>query len=133
MTSFESSICSVTADSSIISEYLSQPENLIDILPSDRIEDWKCTGETCSFRIKGLATIKLKLTSASSERVVYDSEDGPFDFQLIVRIEHSDAGSAVTAYFDADVSSMMAVMLKSPLTNFLNSLGEALEAKFSAG
>ena len=131
MTSFESNKYIVKASSTNISDYISKPENLVDILPADRIEGWKSDGDSCSFKIKGLASIKLKLGSVSTEKVVYVSEDGPFDFNLVVVINERESGSEVSASFDAEVASMMAMMLKSPLTNFLNSLGEALESKFS--
>lgn len=131
MTTFESNEFEVRAESASVADFLSAPSNLIEILPEDRIDDWSSDGDTCSFKIKGLAGIKLKLGPGSANEVVYDSVGGPFDFQLKVALNPIETKTMVVAKFDADVASMMAMMLKTPLTNFLNSLGTTLQQKFS--
>jgi hypothetical protein len=131
---FSSNSFNIEASNESLVAFLSVPSNLLEILPQDRIEDWKTEGETCSFKIKGLSHISLKLLSKSDEQVVYaNTSDKPFPFKL--NINAMDAGGAkasLNAAFDADVNSFMGMMLKKPLTAFLDSLGEAIEKKYSA-
>lgn len=116
-----------------LSSFLSTPENLYHILPQDRIEDWTFDDTTCSFKIKGLAHIQLKLDHASTDQVVYASNsEKPFPFFLKINTTASGSGTELRASFEADVNSMMGMMLKSPLTNFLNALGTAIQEKYAA-
>lgn len=132
MTTFNSDSYPISATPNEIYTFLAQPANLREILPQDRIENWKVDGDQCSFKIKGLADIALKLESADDYKVTYVStSEKPFAFKLIVDLNTQDNGAAISAKFDADVNSFMGMMLKSPLTNFLNSLGEALNRKYS--
>ena len=132
MTSFNSESYSLSAHQTDVSAFLSEPSNLYEILPQDRIENWNVNGNQCSFKIKGLADIALKLESATDTQVTYVStSEKPFSFKLIVLLEESPNGATISAKFDADVNSFMGMMLKTPLTNFLNSLGKALNQKYS--
>lgn len=132
MPAFNSDDHTISASPSVISTFLAQPANLKEILPSDRIENWSVEGDACAFKIKGLADIQLKVTSVEENRVIYSSmSEKPFGFKLIISITGTET-SEVNVSFDADVNSFMAMMLKTPLTNFLNSLAEALKMKYAA-
>jgi len=132
MTSFNSETYSLSANQAEVSQFLATLANLYDILPQDRIENWNVNGDQCSFKIKGLADISLKLESASENQVIYASTtEKHFSFKLIVMLDDATNGSSISAKFDADVNSFMGMMLKTPLTNFLNSLGKALNRKYS--
>ena len=132
MPAFNSDNYAISASPSVISSFLAKPANLKEILPNDRIENWSVDGDTCAFKIKGLADIQLKVTTIEENRVIYSStSDKPFQFKLVISITGSDS-SEVNVSFDADVNSFMAMMLKTPLTNFLNSLAQALKMKYAA-
>mgnify|MGYP001050815377 CR=1 FL=1 len=132
MTSFNSETYSLSTSRTEVSQFLAEPSNLYEILPQDRIENWNVNGDQCSFKIKGLADIALKLESATNTEVIYAStSEKPFSFKLIVMLDEATSGSSISAKFDADVNSFMGMMLKTPLTNFLNSLGKALNQKYS--
>ena len=132
MTSFNSETYSLSTSRTEVSQFLAEPSNLYEILPQDRIENWNVNGDQCSFKIKGLADIALKLESATNTEVIYAStSEKPFSFKLIVMLDEATSGSSISAKFDADVNSFMVMMLKTPLTNFLNSLGKALNQKYS--
>ena len=85
MAIFKSDTFLVTVGNDVISNFLCDPKNLIEILPQDRIEDWKADDTTCSFKIKGLASIFLSLESAEKHIVIFKSNsEKPFSFRLIV-------------------------------------------------
>ena len=131
MTTFESQTHQVATSPVELTSFLSQPSNLLEILPQDRIENWSSEGDTCRFKIKGLADIQLRLESSEDEKVIYVStSDKPFAFRLIIHVAGTSQ-SDLNASFEADVNSFMGMMLKTPLTNFLNALGEALKKKYA--
>jgi hypothetical protein len=133
MAEFKSASFSVDASHKVLSEFLSIPSNLLEIFPADRIEDWKSEGESCSFKIKGLSHISLRLLDKKEGKVIYENTSAkPFPFKL--NINMADAGngkSSLDANFDAEVNSFMSMMLQKPLTAFLNSLGELITKKYS--
>lgn len=132
MAKFTSDSFRVGSDSNAISNFLGNPNNLIEILPADRIEDWQATNSTCSFKIKGLATINLKLSEVSNTEVIYTSNaEKPFAFKLVISLNDDAGGSHLSAYFDADVNAFMGSMLNGPLTKFLNHLGNQIVAKYA--
>ena len=132
MQTFSSEKHSIPASASTLTAYLSRPENLREILPADRVENWKSEGDHCSFKIKGLADIALRLDQSTAENVTYVSATNkPFAFTLVLNITSTTEGqSTLSAHFEADVNSFMGMMLKTPLKNFLDSLGTALKIKY---
>ena len=130
MVTFSSNSYQISTSADSLNAFLSKPSNLIEILPEDRIEDWKTEGETCSFKIKGLSHIALKLASKTSGSVVYENTSSkPFPFELKIYTNATGNSVELSASFDADVNNFMKIMLQKPLTNFLNSLGETIQKK----
>lgn len=134
MAKFESDSYLIKATKATLESFIGNPANLKEILPSDRIENWKETDNGCSFKIKGLADISLHLESKENGNVIYASaSEKPFPFKLLVKMEDSgEEQSELSASFDAEVNAFMATMLKGPLVNFLNSLGNAIKKKYEA-
>ncbi len=135
MAVFESDKFTINTNSAEVIQFVSVLKNLIEILPQDRIEDWQADDKYCSFKIKGLAHISLELEDRTNSQLVLKSRsDKPFDFKLIISVNQSPENQNsidLSANFDADVNSFMGAMLKSPLTNFLNHLGEQLKRKYA--
>jgi hypothetical protein len=130
MTSFESNSFQVSAEGKHLLDFLANPANLEGILPTDRIENWRLIDQGCAFKIKGLADISIVLGARAEDAIQYrSSSDKPFDFTLEVRATTGQP-TMLQAFFHADVNSFMGMMLKSPLTNFLNTLGEGLKRRF---
>lgn len=95
------------------------------LLPQDKIEDWKCTQDTCSFRIKGMADLGLKIDSAKpTEQIVMASHGkNPFSFTMTINIsEKAEDQSEVYIDFEGDINSFMKMMVEKPLINFFNML-----------
>ena len=112
--------------------FVSKPANLIQLLPQDQIENWASTEQGCSFKIKGLAHITLAVGEITSNQIVYKSAaEKPFPFKLIFIRGQSLDGSTIIAEFNPEVNAFMATMLKSPMTNFLNHLGQSAQAKYA--
>jgi len=132
MAVFNSETFQVATSSNLISQFLSDPQNLIEILPQDRVDDWKADASSCSFKIKGLASIFLVKEKADNNAVVFRSNsDKPFPFLLIIDLDENDGFTNISARFDAEVNTFMGSMLKGPLTNFLNHLGSEIKQKYS--
>ena len=55
----ESNRVIVSANQSTVATFLSDAQNLIHLLPQDKISDWKSTASECSFKVQGGVTISL--------------------------------------------------------------------------
>ncbi len=131
MTTFESEVYAISSDADGVKDFLSNLENLEHLLPQDRIENVKLSNSTASFKIKGLAEINIALQESSAELIVYrNSSKKPFPFDLKVNLTAEGDKTQAQVFFEADINSFMAMMMKTPLTNFLNSLGKNLDRHF---
>ena len=133
MTTFESDSHVVNASAADIRAFLANMENLEHLLPGERIENVVLSNDSASFKIKGLADINIGLEAESDERIVYKNKiSKPFEFTLEVSMSDGGATSTCQVFFNADVNNFMGMMMKAPITNFLNDLGRNLTTRFEA-
>ncbi len=117
-----------------LSKHLSVPANLREFLPADRVEKWVATEQGCSFQIKNLAHIELKLDAGNTDLVVYKSvNDKPFSFQLnLATAKISETQCTLQISMKAEINAMMSMMLSGPLGNFIQSLADSVKAKYGS-
>ena len=132
MAIFKSELYEIMAEQAVVGGFLAVPENLFEILPQERIEDWKFSEKECSFKITGLAPISLKLQTVDAHQITFVSNsEKPFAFSLNLHLGVKGDSTDLSADFDADVNAFLGTMLKGPLTNFLNHLGSSIQKKYA--
>lgn len=127
MTRIESKSVNIEKTADEVYTYVSDLNNFQELLPRERIADFKSDGETCSFKVAGMATIGLKKKEEHRPgRLILESTDSPFQFTLDIRIEQE--GTAVKAYqiAEVDLNPMMKMMVEKPLTNLFDHIAERL-------
>lgn len=108
--------------------FISDFNNFVHLMPPE-IKDLKVTQNECSFSIQGMPTINLKI----EEKVPYTlvkmaSKEGKLNFAINCNLEYIDESSCYAQFtFDAELNSMMKMMVQKPLTNFLNALTDKLK------
>lgn len=114
-------------------EYLSNTDNLVQLLPSERISDWKSDGKSCSFKIQGAYTIGLVLQPQDNPNLVmYISAPGsPFAFTLNARLEAKDAHTEASQLCEAQLNPFLVMIVKEPLRNLFDYMADKLAARFS--
>ena len=125
MTHLESDQILVNKSAKEVFNFLTDFNNFQRLMP-EQVTDWKSTSDTCSFTIKGMATLGMKIAEKTPNTSIVIKRDGkaPFDFILFCNIEEV-AGSEqckVQLAFGADLNPMLKMMASTPLTNFLNLL-----------
>src|SRR5262249_49968806 len=93
-------------------------------LMPEQVVDWKSTPDECSFTIKGMATLGMRIKERipTSSVVIEDTGKAPFRFMLRCSILDKGPQSEVQLSFNADLNPMLQLMASRPLTNFLNLL-----------
>jgi carbon monoxide dehydrogenase subunit G len=104
-------------------EFLTQLENFEQLMP-ESIQKFLVEGESFLFALKGMPEIRLVLKEKTEfSKVVLGAASSKLSFSLIADIEAvSDTSSEVELNFEGKFNPMMAMMVKKPLTSFINTL-----------
>ncbi len=103
--------------------FLANLDNFYQLLPQDKVEKWKSSGTECSFSIKKMAAIGLKLQNSEEPKLVHlvSTEISPIKFDLKCIITPlSDTTCETYMDFDGDINMFMEMVVKAPLTQFFN-------------
>ncbi len=103
-------------------DFLTNFDNFERLLP-DQVENWQSTADSCSFEVKGLATIGLRITEKTPFTKINMIGEGklPFGFSLETAIvEVIPQKCQVQLAILADMNPFIAMMAEKPLQNFVD-------------
>ncbi|PZW39722.1 hypothetical protein LX95_02086 [Mesonia algae] len=106
--------------------FLTEVKNYETIMP-DSIQKFEVKGEdSFLFQLKGMPEIKLLIKEKTPfNQVILGAKSEKLPFTLTANItEIASAESEVQLIFDGEFNAMMAMMIKSPLKNFINTLSQ---------
>jgi len=128
MTRLESDIVTVNKPAKEVFDFLSDFNNYKRLMP-EQVTDWESTADQCSFTIKGMGTLGMKIKERipNSSVVIEKNGKAPFDFFLSCNITDKQQQCDAQLFFDADLNPVMKMMASKPLTNFLNLLASKLK------
>jgi carbon monoxide dehydrogenase subunit G len=128
MTKLESDKVTINKTAKEVFDFLGDFNNFKKLMP-EQVVDWKSTSDECSFTIKGMASLGMKIVEKTPNSFIKVVKNGsaPFDFILTCMIEDLQDQCAVQLAFDAELNMMMKMMASRPLTNFLNILVSKLK------
>ncbi len=123
MTKLESDKITINKTAKEVFDFLSDFNNFQKLMP-EQVVDWKSTSDECSFTIKGMASLGMKIVDKIPNSLIKVVKNGsaPFDFTLTCLIADLQNQCSVQLAFDAELNPMMKMMASKPLTNFLNML-----------
>ncbi len=122
----------IPASPSAVYTYLADINNLKNLMP-DRVEGWSSDTDSCSFAIKGMAQIEMKVKERMPQhKIVLESfGKSPFPFSLEAELREAGNATEVALLFNGEMNAFMKMMAESPLTNFFGMLVEKLPAQFA--
>ncbi|MDR1725669.1 MAG: hypothetical protein LBR28_04690 [Bacteroidales bacterium] len=131
----ESKVVEIVKSNKDIFEFLSDFTHFSILLP-DKVENWKATKENCSFTIKGLTDFGMKISDTKPYSFITITNDEqvpmPIKFVFNWKLMQSEKSCSVQACFDLDVNPMMGMMIKKPVSDFVNILVDKLKEKFES-
>jgi hypothetical protein len=104
--------------------FLSDVKNFETLMP-DNIAKFEVLGEDIFvFGLKGMPEIKLKMKQKNEfNQIVLGAASDKLPFTLTANIEAiSENSSEVQLLFDGEFNAMVGMMIKSPITNFIETL-----------
>jgi len=105
--------------------FLTGLSNFEKLMP-ENIEKFEVDGDSFIFGLKGMPEIRLVLKEKTAySNVTLGAASSKLPFTLAADIEEiSENSSTVQLQFDGEFNAMMAMMIKAPLTKFVNALTE---------
>ena len=96
---------------------------------ADKIEDVRTTEDTCTFMVKGVGEMGMKIVEREEPKLIKLEGDGRLPFEFHVWIQLLDNGPydtrlRITA--EAELNMMMKMLLKGKLEKGINQLAEGL-------
>lgn len=122
----ESPKVTVAKSAQYIFESLSDVKNFEKLMP-DNIAKFEVLGDDIfNFGLKGMPEIKLKMKETTpTSQVVLKAASDKLPFTLTADIDAlSEAQSAVQLKFEGEFNPMMAMMIKGPISKFIETLAE---------
>ena len=122
----ESSTVTVQKKPEEVYHFLTNVENFEQLMPESKQKFEMLNDTRFLFQLKGMPEIVLeKKDSTEFSTVVLGAASDKLPFTLTANIEEeSTETSKVQLIFDGEFNAMMAMMIKKPLQNFINTLSE---------
>ncbi|MGQ2984609.1 SRPBCC family protein [Flavobacterium sp.] len=120
----ESPKVTVSQPAHYIFDQLSDVKNFEKLMP-DNISKFEVTGEeSFIFALKGMPEIKLKMKDRQApNKLVLGAASDKLPFTLTGNISSiSDSSSEVQLLFEGEFNAMMAMMVKGPISKFIETL-----------
>jgi hypothetical protein len=136
MAKFESKHVNVNGAMEAVHAYLQNMENIQRLLPKDKISNWQCDADSCSFKIQNVYTLGLKRTTSSidsdkAETVFQSTDSSPFPFTLTANLKANGSTTEAFQLCDASINPFMEMMVKGPLQSLFDYMAERLEKEFA--
>lgn len=116
----------VDKSSEEVFNFLIDIKNFETLMPDNIVKFEVLTEDKFVFALKGMPEIILKLKEKTPySQVVLGAASDKLPFTLTADITAlSDTSSEVALQFEGEFNAMMAMMIKSPITNFLGTLSK---------
>jgi len=115
----ESNPISFSGDLDRLKDFLLSPQNYFELLPADKISNFKADAEQCSFTATGGINIALAPQDWQDDNtlMINSANGSAFKFTLQVVIINQGAGIATSGHikFESELTGFMAIMAKKPL------------------
>ena len=120
----ESPKVSIDKSAQIVFDFLTDVKNFKPLMPENTSKFELIDDETFLFALSGMPEIVLKKKSLESPKnIVLGAAGGKLDFSLTAVIESiSENESNVQLKFEGDFNAMMAMMIKGPISKFIETL-----------
>lgn len=125
----ESPKTNVEKSAEYIFNALSDIKNFEKLMP-ENIAKFEVIDENCfEFGLKGMPEIKLvKKTSTPNSEIILGAASSKLPFTLTAKIDAiSENATEVQLFFEGEFNAMMAMMVKGPITKFIETLASNME------
>ena len=106
-------------------DFMGDFTNFKHLLPDDKIDNFECTTEQCSFGIKGLMPLTIKIKEKHPKSKITFETTGLAKFVFILHI-HLLQNQTTNVQLEGDMNPFIKVMAEKPLTELINTMATKL-------
>ena len=134
MEKYESKQQQINHPASLIFPIISRMDLMTPAI-QDKVEEWKATEDTCSFKVKGF-NVALKIVEKVENKhikIMADDANGvPVDFTFWIQLhEVSDCDTRIRMVLHAELNMMMRMLIGSKIQGGLDKAVEGLATAFN--
>ena len=100
--------------------FLSDFKNFEAILPEDRVANFQYNGDTCSFDIKGMTPLQIRLTDKKENEFLLFSTEGLARFNFTLKVIFTEKTCRVD--LSGDMNPIIKSMAEKPLSGLINTM-----------
>lgn len=122
----ESPKVTVQNNAAYLFDSLCEVNNFEKLMPENIAKFEVTDADSFIFGLKGMPEIKLRIKDKTpNSKIVLGAASDKLPFTLTANIEAiSDSSSAIQLVFEGEFNAMMAMMIKGPITKFIETLSE---------
>ena len=110
-------------------ELMGDFNNFRHLLPEDKIENFTCTSDQCSFEIKGIATLTIRIKEKVAPTRITFETSGLAKFVFTLHIHFTPANpDTCQVELEGDMNPFIKVMAEKPLTELVTTMATKLAA-----
>ncbi len=99
--------------------------NFKHLLPEDKIENFACTSDQCSFGIRGLVPLTIKIKDRTPKTKITFETMGLAKFVFTLHI-HLLPEQKTNVQIEGDMNPFIKAMAEKPLSDFVNAMAKKL-------
>jgi len=124
MTRFESHQRRINKPAENIYSFLSDFNNFKQAIPAGKVEDWISDSDTCSFSVKGVGKVSLKIAERVPHKLIkiVNDADTKHEFKLWFQLKQIETTTHIKITMDVKLNAMIKMVAKKPLQNFVTTL-----------
>ena len=129
MAKIESKITKSDINDEKLFTFVTDFKNFENLIPEDKISEWKSDGDSCSFTIEGIGSAGLRIIEKEPCKLVkISSEEGsPINFLMWIQLKKiADDDTRIKITLDPQINMMMMTMVKKHLQEFVDMLAERM-------
>ena len=119
---------SINKNQKDVFDYLTKVENFKDLMPENLAKFEVINQESFVFGLSGMPEIKLTMAEQTPyNKIILNSGASKLNFELIAQIQAiSESQSDIQLTFNGSFNPMMSMMIKKPITNFIEHLAKKI-------
>lgn len=125
--SFQSSVQQTKTETPALFDFMGDFNNFKHLLPEDKIENFECTADQCSFGIKGLVPLTIKIKERLPKNKITFETSGLAKFVFTLHI-HFHSQNQASVQLEGDMNPFIKIMAEKPLTELVNTMASKLSA-----
>ncbi len=122
-----SEIHSVQSTTDSLFDFMGDFNNFKHLLPEDKITNFECTSEQCSFGIKGLMPLTIKIKERLPKSQITFETTGVAKFVFTLHI-HLLENQKTNIELEGDMNPFIKAMAEKPLRELVNTMATKLAA-----